>query len=119
MLLNQDENTNSYVDFCNKYDINYLIWYSATNTIKKYGLELSKNNVQPGNQSNVSFTLEINMLNYIDEISVNNAKNIVLKIISNCNDIFIKKKNQNMILIPNYTHINLGYLQKLKNVVIL
>ena len=82
VLLNQDENTNSYVEFCNKNNINYLIRYSTANTIKKYCLDLNK----------ISFTLELNMLDYIDEISAKNAKDIVLKIIDNCNNIIINKQ---------------------------
>ena len=34
ILLNQDETTNSYVEFALKHDIKYLIRYSDTNTIK-------------------------------------------------------------------------------------
>lgn len=82
VLLNQDENTNSYVNFCMKNDISYLIRYSAANTIKKYCIDLNK----------ISFTLELNRINYIDNISAEFGKDIVLKIINDCNNISIKKE---------------------------
>ena len=82
VLLNQDDNTNSYVEFCEKNNINYLIRYSTANTIKKYCLDLNK----------ISFTLELNMINYIDYTSAKNGKDIVLKVIENCNNILIQKQ---------------------------
>ena len=82
LLLNQDENANSYVDFCIKNDISYLLRYSSASTIKKYGLDLNK----------ISFTLELNMLDYIDESSATKGKDIVLKIIEKCNDLVIHKQ---------------------------
>ena len=82
MLLNQDELTNSYVEFCVNYNISYLIRYSTANTIKKYCNDLNK----------VSFTLELNMLNYIDKKSAEIGKDIVLKIINNCNTILLNKE---------------------------
>ena len=75
VLLNQDENTNSYVEYCIKNNINYLIRYSTANTIKKYCIDLNK----------ISFTLELNMIDYIDINSAEKGKDIVLKIINDCN----------------------------------
>lgn len=82
VLLNQDQNTNSYVEFCVKNGISYLIRYSTANTIKKYCLDLNK----------ISFTLELNMMNYIDIDSANKGKDIVLKIISNCENLSINEE---------------------------
>lgn len=73
LLLNIDENLNSYIDFCKKINIPYLNRYSDANTIKKYGLDSDK----------ISFTLELNSLNYIDMKSANNGLDIIYKIISN------------------------------------
>lgn len=81
VLLNQDDNTNSYVDYCEKNNINYLIRYSSTNTIKKYCIDLDK----------ISFTLELNMMDYIDFDSAEKGKEIVLNIIKN-NNFSIKKE---------------------------
>lgn len=81
VLLNQDEYTNSYVDFCNKNDIHYLIRYSSANTIKKYCIDLNK----------ITFTLELNKMDYIDYNSAENGKNVVMKIIKNCNSFNNKK----------------------------
>jgi predicted deacylase len=91
VLLNQDETTNSYVNYCKKNNINYLIRYSSANTIKKYCIDLGK----------ISFTLELNMMNYIDFKSAEEGKNIILNIIKN-NNIIIKEEE------PNYdTYIEL------------
>lgn len=81
MLLNQDEKTNSYVKYCKENDINYLIRYSSSKTIKKYSSDMGK----------VSFTLELNQLDYIDYHSANEGVNIILSIVKN-NDIIIKKE---------------------------
>jgi len=81
MLLNQNEYTNSYVNFCKNNNINYLIRYSTANTIKKYCIDLNK----------ISFTLELNKMNYIDYNSAENGKDIILKIIKNCNNLNIQK----------------------------
>lgn len=84
--------TNSYVDFCNKYNINYLIRYSNGKTIKKYALDLNK----------TSFTLELNRLNLIDEESAQNGVNIILNIIKNINDFNIKESEPNY---PEYIEL--------------
>jgi len=81
VLLNQDKSTNSYVDYCEKNNINYLIRYSSANTIKKYCIDFNK----------ICFTLELNMIDYIDFDSAESGKEIILKIIQN-NEINIKKE---------------------------
>lgn len=80
VLLNQDDKTNSYVEFCETCGIDYTIQFSANNTIKKFCLEKNK----------ISFTLEINSLNYIDFESAERGKNIILNILRNINN-FIQK----------------------------
>ncbi len=81
LLLNQDETTNSYVDFCIENDLHYLIRYSNTNTIKKYCIDLDK----------LSFTLELNKMDYIDYNSAKNGSEIIKKIISSVNNFKINK----------------------------
>ena len=81
VLLNQDETTNSYVEFCNQNNINYLIRYSAANTIKKYCQELNK----------IAFTVELNLMSYIDHDSANSGKDLILKIVSKCESLRIVK----------------------------
>jgi predicted deacylase len=80
-LLNQDEWTNSYVDFCENNNISYLIRYSNSNTIKKYCLDLNK----------IAFTIELNMMSYIDKKSSEKGKEIVLNIIKNINQFKLEK----------------------------
>lgn len=82
-LINQDEYSNSYVEFCQKMDINYLIRYSEANTIKKYGLDKGK----------ISFTIEINQMNYIDFESSKKATTLVNRIINN-HELFEMKKEE-------------------------
>ena len=82
VLLNQDENTNSYVDFCKKHDIPYAIRYSDAPTIKKFCL----------NKNKVVFTLELNALNYIDYNSAYEGVNIITKIIENIEDFKLEKQ---------------------------
>lgn len=81
MLLNVNNYTNSYVDFCEKYDISYLVRYSSANTIKKYCMDLGK----------VSFTLELNQMDYIDYKSAEKGLDIISKVIINSNCINITK----------------------------
>lgn len=73
LLINQDERANSYVEFCNKLNISYAIRFSSNNTIKKFCLDKNK----------ISFTLELNGLNYIDKNSGENGENIITKIVKN------------------------------------
>lgn len=80
VLLNQDETTNSYVNFCKKNNIHYLIRYSNGNTIKKYCIDMNK----------ISFTLELNQMDYIDYNSSFNGVEIVLRIINNIKDFDLK-----------------------------
>lgn len=82
VLLNQDEVTNSYVNFCNKLGIHYLIRYSNSNTIKKYCLDKGK----------ISFTLELNQMSYIDKKSAHNGVDIILNIIQNINSLKLQKE---------------------------
>lgn len=82
VLINQDENANSYVEFCQKHEINYAIRYSDANTIKKYGLDKNK----------ISFTIEINQMNYIDFDSAGKGTTLVNKIINNFESFEIKKE---------------------------
>ena len=86
-LINQDEYANSYVRFCRKHEIKYLLRYSDANTIKKYGLDKIK----------ISFTIEINGLNYIDFESAKNGVQLVYKIVDNCDKFELSKE------IPKYT----------------
>lgn len=72
----------SYVNFYRKNDINYLIIYLATSTIKHYCLNLNK----------IAFTLELDLINYIDKQSIMNGFNIILKIINNIDDLIINKE---------------------------
>jgi succinylglutamate desuccinylase len=75
-LLNQNEYTNSYVHFLVNNNINYLIRYSNTNTIKKYCLDLNK----------ISFTVELNQISYIDYDSAEKGVQIIQKIVNNIQD---------------------------------
>jgi predicted deacylase len=81
VLINQDLNANSYIEFCDTHNIHYLNRYSSANTIKKYCMDLNK----------ISFTLELVSIDYINYISAEKGKDIVLKIISECNNIIIKQ----------------------------
>lgn len=81
VLLNQDEYTNSYADFCEKYGINYLIRYSANDTIKKYGLEKGK----------ISFTFEMNKMDNVSIISASRAFTSIGQIIKNINKFEVSK----------------------------
>jgi predicted deacylase len=82
VLLNQNETTNSYVDFCTTTNIKYLIRYSASNTIKKYCLDLNK----------ISFTLELNQLDYVDNKSAVDGKEIILDIINRSTSFVVKNE---------------------------
>jgi len=73
LLFNQDEYTNSYVDFAKSLDINYYIQYSESSTIKKYCIDKNK----------IAFTLELNKMNVIDYDSADRGFGIVSKIIDN------------------------------------
>lgn len=83
-LLNQDEKTNNYVKFLNKLDLNYYIRYSNANTIKKYCLDKNK----------ISFTLELNKINYIDFDSAKRGLNIILNVIKNIDSFDNSKKEE-------------------------
>jgi len=82
ILLNQNETTNSYVEFALKYNIKYLIRYSNTNTIKKYGLDNNK----------ISFTVELNKVNFIDVESSGKGADMILDIINHCDDFELKEE---------------------------
>jgi len=82
VLLNQNEYTDSYVEFCEKNNINYLIRYSNTNTIKKYCLD--------GNKT--TFTIEINGINKIDPLSARVATSIVMNILDGINEFIPEKR---------------------------
>ncbi len=75
VLINQDENANSYVEFCKEIGVTYLLRYSNANTIKKFCLEKGK----------ICFTLELNLLNYIDLVSSEKGVDIIINIINNIN----------------------------------
>ena len=79
VLLNQDENTNSFVDFCNDNYIEYAIQYSAADTIKNYCLKNDK----------IGITVELNGKNYIDTKASEIGVSIILKFI--IHDLEIKK----------------------------
>lgn len=82
LLINQDENANSYVEFANNIEVPYLLRYIANNTIKKYGLDLGK----------ISFTLELNAIDKIDLVSSLTGSEIVLDIIKNISLFEVKKE---------------------------
>jgi succinylglutamate desuccinylase len=80
VLLNNDEYSNSYVEFCEKNSIHYLLQYNSNDTIKKYCYENNK----------ISFTIEINKMNSIDYDSSEACVSLIRKIIDNVNDFKIK-----------------------------
>jgi predicted deacylase len=79
VLLNQDENTNSFVKFCKDNYIDYAIQYSAADTIKNYCLKNNK----------IGITIELNGKNYIDTESSEIGASIILTFIMH--DLEIKK----------------------------
>lgn len=81
LLINQDFNANSYVEFCIKNNIKYFLRYSSSDTIKKYCNELGK----------ISFTLELNGMNSCDIQSAIKGERIVNNILHNINDFSIIK----------------------------
>ena len=81
VLLNMDEYNNSYVKFCEKNNINYLNRYSNANTIKKYALDMDK----------ISFTIELNKMNYVDIESAKSGKDLISNIVENINSMKYKK----------------------------
>lgn len=82
LLINQDFYANSYVDFCIKNDIKYFLRYSNSDTIKKYCSNLNK----------ISFTLELNGMDRVDDHSTIKGYEIVKTIISNINGLNIIKE---------------------------
>jgi len=81
VLLNQDETTNSYVEYCKKNGINYVIRYSNTDTIKKYCIEKNK----------IAFTIESNGVNYINIGSSHNTIKLVDILLKNITNLKVIK----------------------------
>jgi len=82
VLLNQDENTNSYVEFCKEHLINYTIRYSGAETIKKYCLSRNR----------IAFTLELSGIGYVDYTSAYQGKIITKNIIENCSNFVVRQE---------------------------
>ena len=73
VLINQDEYGNSYVEFCEKNHLSYLLRYSSLDTIKKH---CYLHNL-------ISFTIEINGMDMIDAESSVKGSALVTQIIEN------------------------------------
>lgn len=80
LLINNDEYANSYVEFCEKFNITYLLRYSSNDTIKKYCI----------NSGKIGFTLETNKMSSIDMNSVDNALYMINKMLRNLNNFEFK-----------------------------
>jgi succinylglutamate desuccinylase len=80
ILLNNNEYSNSYVEFAEKFQIPYLLRFNNNDTIKKYCLEKGK----------ISFTIEINKMNSIDFDSSSKCFNIIQDIFHNVNNFIYK-----------------------------
>jgi len=98
VLINQDLNANSYVEFCNKYNINYLTRYNSNNTIKKYCIEKGK----------ICFTVELNKIDMIDFKSTERGAKLIENIINNIEDFEIKKEEPKYSTYEEFFHYNDG-----------
>ena len=88
VLLNLNETSYSYIDFCNKYNISYLIREFGSNTIKKYCLDLDK----------IAFTIELNGMNKIDYNSTSKGIILVLDIINNIDNFKIIENKEVLLM---------------------
>jgi aspartoacylase len=81
VLINQDEYANSYIKYAKEHNIDYLIRYNNSNTIKKFCLENNK----------ISFTIELNKIGSIDHDSAKKGMELIENIINNIDNFELKK----------------------------
>lgn len=98
VLINQDEYSNSYIEFCENNSINYYTRYNNNKTIKKYCIEKGK----------ICFTLELNKLNNIDYNSSYKGLILTTNIIFNIDKFNIKKEEPKYQIYEDFFHYKEG-----------
>lgn len=106
VVINQNEQANSYVEYCLQYNIQYVLWNEASKfSIKQHAIDNKR----------VSFTVECNGISLVDNKSVDKTLILLKRLLKKLHTIVIERRKPRYRAAYNVCASNEGVFTNIKN----